>query len=118
MKIYCRKCGNPTEYTAKYPSFCSGCGNPLNASAARMGKPPVDDEPEEDYVAKEETPTISKLDVDIQLYDKNSMTIGDIAGSSSESSDDFDRKAPNKKERKALMDDFFREAGANQKPKN
>ena len=80
MKIYCRKCGNPTEYTAKYPSFCSGCGKPLNASAARMGRPPVE-EPEEADKPQEETPTISKLDLDIQLYDKNPLTIGDIAGS-------------------------------------
>ena len=82
-----------------------------------MGKPPVE-EPEEADKSQEETPTISKLDLDIQLYDKNPLTIGDIAGSESNGSDDFDRKAPSKKERKALMDDFFREAGANQQPKN
>jgi len=117
MKIYCRKCGNPTEYTAKYPSFCSGCGKPLNASAARMGKPPIE-EPKENDAPQEETPNISKLDVDIQLYTKGSLTFGDIAGTQSDNSDDFNRKSPNKKERKALMDDFFREAGSDQQPKN
>ena len=38
MKIYCKKCGAPTEYISAKPKFCASCGQPLSATAAQATK--------------------------------------------------------------------------------
>ena len=115
MKMYCRKCGSGSEYSAKAPSFCSSCGNPMNASAARMGKMP-DPEPEEADEVEEcsqSLPSISQLEVETEVYAK-SYKMGEVAGSRKGSIGEFPRDVPNEGEKQTLMDSFWDEAGKNQ----
>lgn len=116
MKMYCRKCGSPSDYSAKAPSFCGNCGNPMNASAARMGKMP-DPEPEEEEESSYNTPSIDRLEVETETYNQ-SFKFGDIAGSTDGVSNEFQRQKPNEEQKKQMMNDFWNEAGKNQTPRD
>jgi hypothetical protein len=100
MRVYCQKCGQPTEYSIQggKPKFCSHCGQSYGVSeyhldATKGSKSASKSAPEEHkpIIQLEEefpddavyVPDISKLQIDIDTTHERppQMTIGDLAGS-------------------------------------
>ena len=72
MRIYCQKCGNGTEYSFDKPKFCSGCGSGFSIELSTASKiiksaPRITQIDEEEEIATERVPNISKLEFDIDI---------------------------------------------------
>jgi len=83
MKIYCKKCGHPTDYTVNKPKFCSGCGQALSkASVAPKLAPVQEEESEEGEEEIEQLPQISQLDIEIEGdFQIKGFEFGSVLGS-------------------------------------
>jgi hypothetical protein len=83
LKMYCQKCGCAHEYAVEKPNFCQKCGSPFHALA---GKEVSQDELNEGD-ALEKVPNLKGLDIDIELPQKRTVTLGDIAGTNEHGTD-------------------------------
>jgi hypothetical protein len=127
MKLYCPDCGQPNAYAAKKPNFCSGCGLSFATGEPTQDDPkPVQSQKIsknlEDLVEFEDdefTNKISGLEVDIQGYTRNSVTLGQVVEEAASSPEEITKPTPQKGTRKRLtkkakeqvMKDFKKEAG-------
>jgi len=125
LKTYCSECGGPTEYSLNKPKFCSNCGNSFDKKVAlqvlkpkrtisRVQEPTEDDI--EDIDEGEEinyVPDIQKIDYELSLPPKNKETIGNLAGTSTDSSDqNWPKIKTPKVSKKEFLDNFAKEAGS------
>ena len=127
MKIYCKKCGAPTEYISAKPKFCASCGQPLSAAAAQatkaIQKPQKVEKPKKDPLMafeieqdvqeqdQETVPHLQGLDVDIQSAQTQGFKFGDVLGSA-ENSQRFEREPDQQMSPEEFARDFKREAGS------
>lgn len=123
MKIYCQECGQPTEYVSKKPKFCSECTHPFQpefAQAAKVNKvqkptQAKNEEEEEGEIPEDPdgevfVPKLKKLDISIQDFKRGKVSVAELQ--SNNPVDTFVRDIPKKINRKAILEDFAREAGA------
>jgi hypothetical protein len=91
MKIYCQGCGAKIEFSVRdKPRFCHGCGASLSLGSDRSVKAntsPVDDD--SDYDAKR-VPSISQLDIDVEVNRVGSESIENVMGTASGASTALD----------------------------
>jgi hypothetical protein len=117
MKIYCPQCGNPTAYTGAKPKFCSSCGNALSALAKEEQKNYViheDIDIEEDPSEQVNLENINGLDVEIESFSSNKVTIGDIIKSeAAEVKGELNLPKVNAPQQTSsqIMEEFKKEAG-------
>ncbi len=88
MKVYCRKCGGPTEYTLNKPKFCAACGQSLFTSGSKNENIPPKQKVSEHTALPTETtddervPDLAGLDIDIDVPRAQGYKFGDVLGSS------------------------------------
>jgi ribosomal protein L37E len=124
MKIYCRKCGAPTEYISARPKFCSSCGLSVSASEEKAKQQPEKPKPKrkdpiaaieietEDFPEEGGVPSgMDGLDVEIRTSEAHGIKFGDILGSS-EGSERFQREPDEQVPREQFLKEFKREAGS------
>ena len=110
MNIYCKSCGSPNAYGSKKPKFCSNCGVSLASLQAKAAvsapKKPVAQETNEDDDFQEENiniPNISRLEADVESGRVKGVKIGEIAGTSDEELEQFNRpKSPETSSEEAI----------------
>ena len=83
--LFCHSCGNKLEYANSKPNFCVKCGNQLNmsyASNTAQNQPTVVENVDfgEDETNTDVIPHIDKLQVDYELDDHKTFTVGSLAG--------------------------------------
>ena len=102
MKIYCQKCGSPTDYISQKPKFCCNCGVSFSGdvkASVRKKRPIQRQAVEEEYEEEYESPdaefildNLSSLDVDIDLGQDQGIKFGEALGANSgQSFGDLDR---------------------------
>tara|TARA_Y100000593_G_scaffold54109_1_gene101226 strand:+ start:2702 stop:3106 length:405 start_codon:yes stop_codon:yes gene_type:complete len=125
MKIYCKKCGAPTEYISAKPKFCATCGEPLSAVASQIQsidqRPQKVEKPRKDQITAfeiqeepaetESIPNMQGLDVDIETGKVQGVQFGDVLGSA-EGSERFNREPDQQMSPEQFARDFKREAGS------
>ena len=116
MKIYCQKCGHPSEYTTYKPKFCSACGMPVDPAA----KASVE-EPAEEVQSHIETdrppeciPFIHKLEVVIDASGNRPRPIKfqDALGSKGEEEEGYKREVDQEIDPETFKQQFQKEAGS------
>ena len=129
MKIYCSACGHPNAYAATKPKFCNECGLKLGVSKAKATASPVLRAPinvEEGVLDEEEVeivPQLGGLDVEVEPYQTQGVTLqeivdsnGDIPDNESVASKPKRSKKTSKKvqdkARQKFLQDWQKEAGA------
>jgi hypothetical protein len=127
LKTYCSECGAPTEYSLNKPKFCSSCGNSFDKkTAVPVLKPkrtiskiqePIDEIEDMDDIDGGEdvdhVPDIQKIDYELSLPPKNKETIGNLAGTSTDSSEEnWPKIKVPKLSKKEFLDNFAKEAGS------
>ena len=100
LSTYCQSCGSKNEYRFDKPKFCSNCGSPLDPfvkieqkTSKKVQKNKAEVEEDEDGLDIYEVPDIQNLDVEIDMSDTNSFTLGSLFKNESQAFD-----APNIKE--------------------
>jgi hypothetical protein len=86
--LFCPSCGNKLEFASSKPNFCVKCGSQLNASYASntaQDQPTIVENVDlgEDETNAEHIPSISKLQVDYEIDDSKTFTVGSLAGENS-----------------------------------
>jgi len=129
MRIYCQKCGQPSEYSGALgkPKFCSHCGTPYGVTNYRLDAaketPPVSKANKPNPIVEAQIdyeddipniPNISKLDFDIDtsFEEPRSVTIGDLAGSESMINADEPRLPDPDMSSEEFLQSFQKEAGS------
>ena len=86
MKIYCPQCGNPTMYSGARPRLCSSCGNALSALGENKKDYVIHEDMniEEDPAEHVDLSNINGLSVEIEPFEKNKVTIGNLMKSASD----------------------------------
>ena len=94
LSTYCQNCGSKIEYRFDKPKFCSNCGSPLDPSAKieqktskKVQKNKAEIVDDEDGLDIYEVPDIENLDVEIDMSDANSFTLGSLFKNESQSFD-------------------------------
>lgn len=125
MKIYCIKCGAPTEYISAKPKFCSSCGIPTSAQGREVKQQqPEEAKPQKkDPIAAFEIETeeslggggvpsnMHELDVEIETSQANGFKFGDVLGSS-EGSEKYRREPDKQVTQEQFLQEFKKEAGS------
>jgi hypothetical protein len=116
MKIYCQKCGNGTEYSFDKPKFCSGCGSsftiaPSIASKVIKSTPRITQIDEEEEIATERVPNISKLEFDIDIKSNRGSKLNNLMGTHNGQSSEDVVSRPQVFNRAETLESFKREAG-------
>jgi predicted amidophosphoribosyltransferase len=83
--LFCPSCGNKLEYANMKPNFCVKCGNQLNVSYAAntaQDQPTIIENVDfgEDETSSESIPHIDKLQVDYEVDNRKTFTVGSLAG--------------------------------------
>lgn len=81
MRIYCKKCGAPTEYLSNKPKFCSSCG--LSFSAKKESVTPLPPKQEEERQHPPKNPIPAFIIEDEENYDEgiqDSVNVNNIQG--------------------------------------
>ena len=83
--LFCPSCGNKLEFASSKPNFCVKCGGQLNASYASntaQNQPTIVENVDfgEDETNAEHIPSISKLQVDCEVDDSKTFTVGSLVG--------------------------------------
>ena len=133
MKIYCQKCGHPSEYTTYKPKFCQACGTPMGTLTAANTeyiatdegvKPVIEEErvqshiPQNDERPPECVPYINKLDVFIDASDTKprSVKFEDALGSKNKDEEEYKRGLDPEIDSEAFKEQFQKEAGTLRRP--
>lgn len=123
MRIYCQKCGQPTEYSLHggKPKFCSHCAESFGTANyhldASIEKPILPKDTRAFLDLEEDShydgSNISKLEVDIDTTREksNTVTIGDLAGSQSMINPDEPRLPDPEMSSEEFLESFRKEAG-------
>lgn len=123
MKIYCKECGSPTDYSASKPKFCSSCGKSFLNSVAQLktnnlkiknnnAEEEYEDDSEE-FTDLEAINNLKGLDYDIHVQKSSKQTIGDLVGTSTDSEELPRLDIPQKQlSRKEFLEQFSKEAGS------
>ena len=127
LKLYCTKCGSPTNYSLNKPKFCSACGKSFDEKASRninnqqikITKPTIDEIKnfDDEFDTESDSVDISKinlknLNIEYIKDQSNKPKIKDLIGTSS--GDNSLRKIKIKKQKinkKQFLEDFQKEAG-------
>ena len=83
--LFCPSCGTKLEYANAKPNFCVKCGVQLNTSYASntaQDQPTIVENVDfgEDETNSQSIPSISKLQVDFEVDDSKTFTLGSLAG--------------------------------------
>ena len=113
--MYCQNCGKPSSYTSRKPNFCESCG--FSFKTGEVEKSQATAGLEEDEVSL--NINISDLDFEIERFEPPTVTLGEIAGTASETPAKKGKAKKNpKRSKKAAeaakqktLDDFQKEAG-------
>jgi len=84
-RLFCPSCGTKLEYANAKPNFCVKCGVQLNTSYASntaQDQPTIVENVDfgEDETNSQSIPSISKLQVDFEVDDSKTFTLGSLAG--------------------------------------
>ena len=84
-RLFCASCGTKLEYANAKPNFCVKCGVQLNTSYASntaQDQPTIVENVDfgEDETNSQSIPSISKLQVDFEVDDSKTFTLGSLAG--------------------------------------
>ena len=83
--LFCPSCGTKLEYANAKPNFCVKCGVQLNTSYASntaQGQQTIVENVDfgEDETNAEYVPNINKLQIDYEVDNTNTFTLGSLAG--------------------------------------
>ena len=117
LSIYCEKCGARSIYAAEKPNFCNKCGHSFNGSSVASSS---SDSLPEDNGDVESIPSISRLEVETELYAHRPIRMEDVIesqrlapgapqGGGSEEAAQY--RQPSDMSHEQIMEDFKREAG-------
>ena len=117
MKVYCQHCGAKIEFSVRSkPKFCHSCGTSLslgsdqvahNKKSSNTKNTETDDYDDE----VQEVPSISELDVEIEVHEIGSQSIETLMGTSKGSAaEPKSNKTPWSKEE--FREQFQKEAGS------
>jgi len=91
MRIYCQKCGQPTEYSgaSAKPKFCSHCatgfGETTYTLSANKSVPKHKSKAGFELdIGPQVTPGLSRLEVDIDVEKPHGIKMSDLAGTGSD----------------------------------
>jgi len=114
LKLYCRQCGSPNEYTLNKPKFCQGCGQtlaveqftsltPSKASLETENINPVEIEDDDDIEEREtfdvDLSAIEANGLDIEITLDNPRTRTEMAGDIMQSAKTPNKTTPKKRGR-------------------
>lgn len=89
MTKFCFDCGHKLEFKFSPPNFCPQCGTSLKGEISKQPKqaeqktaqPRRASSDEDGYTDSDYIPAISKLDVDVEMFDSTAtQTIGSLFG--------------------------------------
>jgi len=83
--LFCHSCGNRLEYAHAKPNFCGKCGQKLNESVSTNTAatlPPIEKSViiSSDETDAQSVPQISNFQVDYDMEDRSTMTLGSLIG--------------------------------------
>jgi hypothetical protein len=83
--LFCPSCGTKLEYANAKPNFCVKCGVQLNTSYASntaQDQPAIVENVDfgEDETNSQSIPNINKLQVDLEVDNSKTFTLGSLAG--------------------------------------
>lgn len=114
MKLYCQKCGSGTEYSFDRPKFCASCGGSFGGVQPRpktqVQRPSRITPDEDSEEGNERVPDIKKLDFDIDVGQRRSEKISNLAGTKGDSGFE-DRGTGGKLDKKEVLEMLKKEAG-------
>ena len=122
MKIYCQKCGHPSEYATYKPKFCSACGTPTDSTAKASEQQPLEEEEVESHIEVDRPPEcipfIQKLDVFIDASDTKPRPVKfeDALGSKDKGEEEYRRGLDPELDSETFKQQFQKEAGTLRKP--
>lgn len=110
MKIYCQKCGSRVEFSANSkPKFCHNCGASLNLGSNVINATEEGlDEEEPDATS---IPVITKLEVEMHTEEVKGVPLGNLIGTAEKGAPPMNINRP-KQNRKEVLENFSKEAGA------
>ena len=88
--LFCHSCGNKLQYAHAKPNFCGKCGKQLNESVSTntaANLPPIEKSVvlSSDETDAQSVPHISNFQVEYDIEDKTTMTLGSLMGESTPS---------------------------------
>ena len=125
LKIYCKSCGSPSEYTLEKPKFCQGCGQPfgeLTSSAKTSIQKPVRkfekrkvevEVEEETFIeeSEERVPDLDHLDVEIQAKGPRTQTLQQLSEAEVSEYDHSLNLPKDERSSKEIFEEYQMEAG-------
>ena len=119
MKIYCKSCGAPTDYTVEKPNFCQKCGISFETNLASTNSPPAPASFGRSKNLVEEvigsTLSMQGLEVDYDRRDwlVQSVKLGEAVGTRTPEKNKERTSKPKgrKPSKKKVQEDFQKEAG-------
>jgi ribosomal protein L37E len=136
MKLYCSSCGHPNAYTVKKPNFCSECGFSFVGTASKKNQTEEtqgvlleEDDDLEEFKENRFENSLGSLNVEIEGYQTQRITLGDIMNTPDETPEEPIRpkpkRAPKRMSKKAqqkaseeFLKDFQKEAGPTRRLKD
>lgn len=138
LKIYCRSCGAPTEYSINKPKLCCQCGTSFASISSFTPSPPrtvslpknilknrtkveeeLDIDSESDFESQAdlitEVPEIEKLDFELIGNKVQGIKLGNIVGTSSAPTTYEEPKNVKVFSKKEVLEQFRRDAGKTSK---
>jgi len=113
-KIFCVACGHKNIYEITQPKFCAGCGEDIGGAVkSSVEKPKMEVDIESDHTETAGSFDLRKLRSQvIAESNSNKITLGDIMGSSSsDSTDEFKRKASDLPDGQDILEQSKRDCG-------
>ena len=114
MKIYCQKCGAKIEFSVKSkPKFCHGCGSSLSLGVNRSASSIDQDSQDEEETDVKVVPSISSLDVDIEVTNQyKTEKLGTVVGTSPKEAKGDYRSGETPLSKDEFREMFQKEAGS------